>query len=283
MERFFAQEQTTAAYDIDPNHALDIQDLKIHYPRNAEPTVVDFNMCIPRQQITALIGPSGCGKSSVLRSLNQMHGSNNHQIPPTISGTIYLADYLIFDNERDLGIDKSALRGAIGIVEQTATVFPQSIFDNVAYGPRLRKPWYYWSLHRRELQEIVQQSLEAASLWDEVKDRLEKPASGLSGGQKQRVCIARTLATNPSVLLMDEPCSALDPGSTARIEDLMTELKERVTILIVTHNMEQASRVADNTGLMQQGRLVEYGPSATLFKTPVYKETEDFVTGRYIH
>ncbi len=231
--------------------------------------VTDVTMSFPASTVTALIGPSGCGKSTYLRSLNRM----NDSIPGTrVTGKVLLDGEDIYSPHADV----VALRKRVGMVFQKSTPFPTSIFDNVAYGPRiggLRK--------RAQLAEIVERCLTQAALWHEVKDRLNKSAMDLSGGQQQRLCIARALATNPEILLMDEPASALDPASTARIEELVVELKENFTIIIVTHNMQQAARISEFTGFFCLGRLVEVGPTKNIFTKPTQKETEDYITGRF--
>ena len=224
---------------------------------------------IPSGQVTAIIGPSGCGKSTLLRAINRM----NDLVPGCHAGgeLVYRGQDLYSPE-----IDVVALRRRIGMVFQKPNPFPKSVFDNVAYGPRLHgRPG------RGELEQIVERSLAAASLWDEVKDRLHESAIGLSGGQQQRLCIARALAVEPEILLMDEPTSALDPRATLRIEDLIDELKGRYTIIIVTHNMQQAARVSDWTAFMYEGLLVEFGGTQGLFTKPNEKQTEDYITGRF--
>jgi phosphate transport system ATP-binding protein len=229
----------------------------------------DISMRIPARCVTALIGPSGCGKSTYLRTLNRM---NDVIDDVRIQGTAFLDGQDIYGQS----IDVFELRKRVGMVFQKSNPFPKSIFENVAYGPRIAG-----LKNRADLAEIVQKSLVRAALWGEVKDRLHESAMNLSGGQQQRLCIARALATNPEVLLMDEPASALDPASTARIEDLIFELKERYTIVIVTHNMQQAARVSDQTAFFYQGRLIEIGPTNDLFTRPKEKQTEDYITGRF--
>ena len=226
-----------------------------------------ITMDIEEHSITALIGPSGCGKSTFLRTLNRM----NDLIPGVkVTGRIE------YHGEDIFSVDVNQLRRNIGMVFQKPNPFPMSIYDNVAYGPRthgIRK--------KAKLDEIVEQSLRGAAIWDEVKDRLKKSALGLSGGQQQRLCIARALAVEPEVLLMDEPTSALDPISTSKIEDLVTELKKRYTIIIVTHNMQQAVRISDNTAFFLLGDLIEYGNTEKMFEQPKDKRTEDYITGRF--
>ncbi|MFG0261380.1 MAG: phosphate ABC transporter ATP-binding protein PstB, partial [Novipirellula sp. JB048] len=229
----------------------------------------DVTLRIPKNRVTALIGPSGCGKTTLLRWINRM----NDIVPSArATGTISLAGLDLLSPSTDV-VD---LRRQVGIVFQKPNPFPKSIYDNVAFGPRL-----HLKLSRSELDELVEWSLRKAAVWDEVKDRLRKPALGLSGGQQQRVCIARTIATGPEVLLMDEPCSALDPISTSSIEDLIYELRQQYTIVIVTHNMQQASRVSDCTGFFYHGRVVEFGPTDQIFTCPRERQTEDYVTGKF--
>ena len=228
-----------------------------------------ISLDVGEQEITALIGPSGCGKSTFLKTLNRM----NDLVPNVrIEGDVRLRGEDIFSKEMQL----TDLRRRVGMVFQKANPFPMSIYDNITYGPRL-----HGVRNKAELDELVESSLRGAALWDEVKDRLKKSALGLSGGQQQRLCIARALAVEPSVLLMDEPTSALDPISTSKIEELATELKKRYTIVIVTHNMQQALRISDNTAFFLLGELVEYGDTETMFSTPREKRTEDYITGRF--
>jgi phosphate transport system ATP-binding protein len=225
---------------------------------------LDFNA----NEVTAIIGPSGCGKSTMIRCINRMH----EEIPGAhAEGRVMLADTDVYDS----AVDVVAVRRAIGMVFQKPNPFPtMSIFDNVAAGLRL-------TAKRGELQQKVERALRGAGLWDEVSDRLSEPGAGLSGGQQQRLCIARSLAVNPEVILMDEPCSALDPIATLKIEELIEELKQRVTIVIVTHNMQQAARVADRTAFMLDGQLVEVGPTQDIFTKPSDSRTEEYVTGKF--
>ena len=219
--------------------------------------------------MTALIGPSGCGKSTFLRTLNRM----NDLIPDVrITGTIRIYNQDIYDKT----VNVEMLRREVGMVFQSPNPFPKSIYDNIAYGPRI-----HGIRDKKELDEIVETSLKQAALWDEVKDRLKDRATGLSGGQQQRLCIARTLAVKPKVLLMDEPTSALDPISTAKIEELLQQLKQKYTIVIVTHNMQQASRVSDQTAFFLNGHLIEYADTDRLFSNPQKQETEDYISGRF--
>ena len=228
-----------------------------------------INMAIPEKNITALIGPSGCGKSTFLKTLNRM----NDLIPSVrIDGDVLYNGQSIFARE----VDVNSLRRDIGMVFQKPNPFPMSIYDNIAYGPRT-----HGVTNKKELDDIVEQALQDAAIWDEVKDRLKKSALGLSGGQQQRLCIARALAVRPQVLLMDEPTSALDPISTSRIEELALQLKERYTIVIVTHNMQQAVRISDNTAFFLLGELIEFDETEKLFSQPKEKRTEDYITGRF--
>ncbi len=228
-----------------------------------------INIEIPEKEITALIGPSGCGKSTFLKTLNRM----NDLVPGVkISGEIKFHGEDIFAKEMNVNL----LRKRIGMVFQKPNPFPMSIYDNIAYGPRL-----HGSPKKTELDEIVERSLRGAALWDEVKDRLKKSALGLSGGQQQRLCIARALSVEPEVLLMDEPTSALDPGSTIRIENLMAELRKNYTVVIVTHNMQQAVRISDKTAFFLIGEMVEFGETEQVFARPVDRRTEDYITGRF--
>ncbi|MEG1778655.1 MAG: phosphate ABC transporter ATP-binding protein PstB [Oscillospiraceae bacterium] len=228
-----------------------------------------ISMDIPEKQITAFIGPSGCGKSTFLKTLNRM----NDLIPDVgITGEVKFNDMDIYATD----IDVTWLRKKIGMVFQKPNPFPMSIYDNIAYAPRL-----HGKQSKERLNEIVEQSLRGAALWDEVKDRLKKSALGLSGGQQQRLCIARALSVEPEVLLMDEPTSALDPISTVRIENLMDELKEKYTVVIVTHNMQQAARISDKTAFFLLGELVEFNDTEEIFSMPQDKRTEDYITGRF--
>ena len=245
---------------------FEIQNLNLHY--GAFHALKDVNMKIGERTITAFIGPSGCGKSTFLKTLNRM----NDLIPECkIEGEILLDGQNIYRN-----IDVNDLRRDVGMVFQKPNPFPMSIYDNIAYGPRT-----HGIKNRSKLDEIVEQSLREAAIWDEVKDRLKKSALALSGGQQQRICIARALAVKPSVLLMDEPTSALDPISTTKVEDLVARLKEHYTIVIVTHNMQQAARVSDKTAFFLLGEMVEYGSTEEIFSMPKDKRTEDYITGRF--
>ena len=249
------------------NSILSVQDLCLWY--GSHQALKDINIEIPEKSITALIGPSGCGKSTFLKTLDRM----NDLIPDVkITGSVKYKGEDIFEPS----VDVSELRRQVGMVFQKPNPFPMSIYDNIAYGPRT-----HGVKSRAKLDEIVEQSLRGAAIWDEVKDRLKKNALGLSGGQQQRLCIARALAAEPEVLLMDEPTSALDPISTSKIEELAMELKDRYTIVIVTHNMQQAVRISDHTAFFLLGELVEYGETEKLFSQPRDKRTEDYITGRF--
>ncbi len=229
----------------------------------------NLNLKIPTQQVTAFIGPSGCGKSTLLKWCNRM----NDIVPiARATGSLKVGDRNILARNTDV-VD---LRRQVGMVFQKANPFPKSIFDNVAYGARL-----HYKISRSELFELVEWSLKKAALWDEVKDRLKSSALGLSGGQQQRLCIARAIATGPEILLMDEPCSALDPASTARIEDLIFELRKQFTIVIVTHNMQQAARCSDRTAFFFEGKIIEEGATEDVFTRPQKQQTEDYVTGKF--
>ena len=249
------------------NSILSVQDLCLWY--GSHQALKDINIEIPEKSITALIGPSGCGKSTFLKTLDRM---NDLISDVKITGSIKYKGEDIFEPS----VDVSELRRQVGMVFQKPNPFPMSIYDNIAYGPRT-----HGVKSRAKLDEIVEQSLRGAAIWDEVKDRLKKNALGLSGGQQQRLCIARALAVEPEVLLMDEPTSALDPISTGRIEELALELKKTYTIVIVTHNMQQAVRISDHTAFFLLGELVEYGETEKLFSQPRDKRTEDYITGRF--
>ena len=249
------------------NPIMTVKDLCLWYGNHQ--ALKNITIDIPEKSITALIGPSGCGTSTFLKTLNRM----NDLVPDVkITGDVCYRDEDIFDPAQDV----SELRREVGMVFQKPNPFPMSIYDNIAYGPRT-----HGIKNRAQLDEIVEKSLRGAAIWDEVKDRLQKNALGLSGGQQQRLCIARALAVEPAVLLMDEPTSALDPISTSKIEELAMQLKERYTIVIVTHNMQQAVRISDRTAFFLLGELVECGETETLFSTPRDKRTEDYITGRF--
>ena len=246
---------------------ITVEDLNLWY--GSTQALHHVSMEIPEKSITALIGPSGCGKSTFLKTLDRM----NDLVPGVrIEGTVRYDGRDIFAPD----VDVNELRRQVGMVFQKPNPFPMSIYDNVAYGPRT-----HGVRNRAKLDEIVEQSLRSAAIWDEVKDRLKKNALGLSGGQQQRLCIARALAVEPEVLLMDEPTSALDPISTSKIEELAIELKKQYTIVIVTHNMQQALRISDRTAFFLLGELIEYDDTERIFSTPSQKKTEDYITGRF--
>ncbi|MFG0215884.1 phosphate ABC transporter ATP-binding protein PstB [Brevibacillus porteri] len=246
---------------------ISVRELNLFYGNKQ--ALYHINLDVEPDSITALIGPSGCGKSTFLRTLNRM----NDSVPNTkITGTVKVFDEDIYSSR----VEVERLRKNIGMVFQHPNPFPKSIYDNITYGPRL-----HGMNDRNKLDELAETSLKAAALWDEVKDVLKKPATGLSGGQQQRLCIARALAVQPQIILMDEPTSALDPISTAKIEELLEELKSRYTIVIVTHNMQQAARISDKTAFFLNGELVEFDSTPTIFQNPRDKRTEDYITGRF--
>lgn len=247
--------------------AIDVTGLNIHY--GEAHAIKSVSLRIPERRVTALIGPSGCGKSTFLRAINRM---NDTIKGAKTGGDVIVGGQSLYKN----GTDVVELRRQVGMVFQKPNPFPMSIRDNVLFGPKMHR-----RLSRAEKDAIVERSLQKAALWDEVKDRLDADATGLSGGQQQRLCIARALAVEPRVLLMDEPCSALDPIATAKIEDLIQELKRDLTVVIVTHNMQQAARVSDFTGFFYLGELVEFGATKQMFENPKDKRTEDYVTGRF--
>ena len=247
---------------------IKVQNLNVHYGNNHAIKGVDLH--IDTGMVTALIGPSGCGKSTFLRCINRM----NDTIPTCqITGKITLDGQDIYDKK----IDVVQLRARIGMVFQKPNPFPKSIYDNVAYGPRI----HGLARNSSELDEIVFTSLQKSGIWDEVKDRMDAPGTSLSGGQQQRLCIARTIAINPEVILMDEPCSALDPIATAIVEELIEELKERYAIVIVTHSMQQAARVSQKTAFFHLGEILEYGDTTDIFTNPKVEKTKDYITGRF--
>ncbi len=249
------------------NDIITVNDLCLWY--SSSQALKNITMNIKEHSITALIGPSGCGKSTFLKTLNRM---NDLIQGVKITGSVRYRGRDIFDSNTDV----NELRRSIGMVFQKPNPFPMSIYDNIAYGPRT-----HGISNKAKLDDIVERSLKGAAIWEEVKDRLKKSALGLSGGQQQRLCIARALAVEPDVLLMDEPTSALDPISTSKIEDLVTELKREYTIVMVTHNMQQAVRISDNTAFFLLGDLIEYGDTEKLFSQPRDKRTEDYITGRF--
>jgi phosphate transport system ATP-binding protein len=246
---------------------LDVRGLSLWY--GEAQALLDISLLIPEKQITAFIGPSGCGKSTLLRCFNRLND---------LIDEVRTEGQILFEGHdiRDPAGDVNALRKRIGMVFQKSNPFPKSIYENVAYGPRI-----HGVRDRAELDEIVERSLKGAALWEEVKDRLGESALGLSGGQQQRLCIARAIAVEPDVILLDEPCSALDPIATAKIEELMLDLKRRYTLIVVTHNMQQASRISDLTAFLYLGRLIEYQPTDKLFINPITKQTEEYITGRF--
>jgi phosphate transport system ATP-binding protein len=261
---------TTATPDdlISPGDVL-IESRGVSVFYGAHEAIKGASLSMPRNRVIAMIGPSGCGKSTFLRSINRL----NDLIPGCrVAGQLLIGGQNIYDPK----VDQVALRQQVGLVFQKPNPFPKSIFDNIAYGPRLQGV-----TGRSELSGIVEDCLRKAALWDEVKNRLHSSAIGMSGGQQQRLCIARALATRPTVLLMDEPCSALDPIATTKIEDLITELRANYTIVIVTHNMQQAARVSDFTAFFYMGSLVEYNATSAMFTNPLQKQTEDYITGRF--
>ncbi|MGN0318408.1 MAG: phosphate ABC transporter ATP-binding protein PstB [Lachnospira sp.] len=246
---------------------ISVKDLHLYYGDNH--ALKGVNMDIPENAVTAFIGPSGCGKSTFLKTLNRM---NDLVDGVRIEGSVLLDNEDIYAD----GVDTTVLRKRIGMVFQQPNPFPMSIYDNIAYGPRV-----HGIKDKKRLDQIVEESLQGAAIFDEVKDRLKKSALGLSGGQQQRICIARALAVQPEVLLMDEPTSALDPISTSKIEDLMEELKKKYTVIVVTHNMQQATRVSDKTAFFLLGEMIEYGDTSQIFSYPKEKRTEDYITGRF--
>jgi len=246
---------------------LDVRSFSLWY--GGSRALDGISLEIPPRKITAFIGPSGCGKSTLLRCFNRLND---------LIGDVRIEGEVFFEgkNAYDPGVDVTGLRKRIGMVFQKSNPFPKSIYENVAYGCRI-----HGARRRHQLDEMVERSLRGAALWDEVKDRLDESALGLSGGQQQRLCIARAIAVEPDVILLDEPCSALDPIATAKVEELMRELQDRYTLVIVTHNMQQASRVSDYTAFLYLGRLVEFGETERLFLNPSKKQTEDYITGRF--
>jgi phosphate transport system ATP-binding protein len=262
--------QTTASREtrvltiVDP--MIQVKDVNLKY--GAKQALFNVNLNIPGKKATAFIGPSGCGKTTLLRCLNRLNDLIDNV---TITGSIRIGNEDIYDP----ALNVSELRKRVGMVFQKSNPFPKSIYDNVAYGPRL------YGIRNSRLDEIVERSLQGAALWDEVKDRLRESGLGLSGGQQQRLCIARALAVEPEVVLMDEPCSALDPIATGKIEELIHTLKNRYTIVIVTHNMQQAARVSDYTGFFLLGEMVEFDETTSIFTNPRDRRTEDYITGRF--
>lgn len=258
--------QQEIAVDLTQENTFDVQNLDLYYDRVQ--ALKDICMTIKKNEITALIGPSGCGKSTFIKTLNRM---NDWVEGCHVTGKVLFEGKDIYEE-----VDSLALRYRVGMVFQQPTPFPKSVFENIAYGPRIQG-----ISNKRELEEIVEQSMRQAAVWDELKDRLHESALGLSGGQQQRLCIARTLAARPSVILMDEPTSALDPISTQKIEDLALELKEKYTIVIVTHSMQQARRISDKTAFFLLGELLEYSNTVDMFTKPSNPKTEAYISGRF--
>ncbi len=252
---------------MEKENKIKVRDLNLWY--NDKQALKDNNIDIKKNKVTAIIGPSGCGKSTFIRCLNRM---NDPIEGIRITGKVFIDGKNIYDKD----IDVVSLRRRLGMVFQRPNPFPMSVFDNVAYGPRI-----HGIRDKKKLKEIVEESLRDTTLWDEVSDRLDKSALDLSGGQMQRLCIARTIAVKPEILLFDEPCSALDPIATGKIEELIQELKKQYTIVIVTHNMQQAARVSDYTGYFLLGEMIEFGKTKELFENPKEKSTEDYITGRF--
>jgi phosphate transport system ATP-binding protein len=248
------------------NSKITIENVNLYY--GDFQALKEINLKVPAKKVTAFIGPSGCGKSTLLKSLNRMND--------LVEGCKITGKILLDNDDVYSGIDVNLLRKKVGMVFQRPNPFPMNVYDNIAFGPRT-----HGVKKKNELDEIVEKSLKNAAIWDELKDRLKKNALGLSGGQQQRLCIARALAVGPEVLLMDEPTSALDPISTAKIEDLMTELRERYTVVIVTHSMQQALRISDMTAFFLLGEVIEYGDTEKVFSVPKDKRTEDYITGRF--
>ena len=265
---FSREHRETVGEVLSKNARIQCRKVNVHY--GEKHAIQDITLDIGRNEVIALIGPSGCGKSTFIRCLNRM----NDTVPGCrVTGDILMDGRPIYGDD----IDVVPLRAQVGMVFQKPNPFPKSIFENVAYGPRI----HGLALTKAGLEEIVETSLRRAGLWDEVKDRLNHPGTGLSGGQQQRLCIARTIAVNPEVILMDEPCSALDPIATAKIEQLIDELRAHFTIAIVTHSMQQAARVSQRTAYFHMGRLIEVGETAQVFTNPQHQLTEDYITGRF--
>jgi len=261
------KQDNSAIYPKIADPVVEVENLNLKYGN--KPALHNIYLEIPKNQATAFIGPSGCGKSTLLRCFNRL---NDLIDSCTVSGEIKINGNNIYEST----VDITDLRKRVGMVFQKSNPFPKSIYENVAYGARIAG-----INTKSQLDEIVERSLNSAALWDEVKDRLDESALGMSGGQQQRLCIARAIAVEPEILLMDEPCSALDPIATGKIEDLITQLKENYTIVIVTHNMQQASRVSDYTAFMYLGELVEYAKTEKIFLNPAKKQTEDYVSGKF--
>lgn len=267
-QRVPREDRTTVGDFSSPDPRIRARNVDVYY--GDKHAIKDVSLDVGKREVIAMIGPSGCGKSTFLRCLNRMNDTIDIC---RVTGKITLDDTDIYDDN----LDVVTLRAQVGMVFQKPNPFPKSIYMNVAYGPKI----HGLAASHTELDEIVETSLRKAGLWEEVKDRLEQPGTGLSGGQQQRLCIARAIAVNPEVILMDEPCSALDPIATARIEDLIDELRESYSIAIVTHSLQQASRVAQRTGYFHLGDLIEIGPTEQIFMNPLHQLTEDYVTGRF--
>ena len=268
MDQQVVSPETTTTRSVVEDPKITSGDVSVFY--GAKQALFDVNLDIPRYAVTSLIGPSGCGKSTYLRCINRM----NDTIPiARVTGEIKIDDQDIYDPD----LDVVELRARVGMVFQKPNPFPKSIFENVAYGPRI----HGLAKGKTDLEELVTTSLERAGLWDEVKERINEPGTGLSGGQQQRLCIARAIATKPDIILMDEPCSALDPIATAKVEELMMELREKYTIVIVTHSMAQAQRVSQKTAFFHIGYMVEYGDTKQIFEDPQDKRTQDYIFGRF--
>jgi len=265
VQKAIAEGSKTETPELNGSLKLKVSSLNFYYGSNQ--ALYEINLEIPALKTTAFIGPSGCGKSTFLRTFNRMNETLRHT---RMEGEVLL------DGENILAMEVSQLRLRVGMVFQKSNPFPKSIFDNVAYGPKVNG-----TTRRSDLENVVETSLKRAALWDEVKDHLHKSALELSGGQQQRLCIARAMAVNPEVLLLDEPCSALDPIATAKIEELLFQIKDSCTLVIVTHNMQQAARVADFTGFFLLGKMIEYDTTKTIFERPKVQATEDYITGRF--
>ncbi len=264
----FTETRPKQAHTMSEMIKVDCRNIDVFY--GDKQAIYDISLAIQDRAVTSFIGPSGCGKSTFLRCINRM---NDTIETAKVSGQIYMDGADINDHS----IDPVLLRSRVGMVFQKPNPFPKSIYDNIAYGPRI----HGLASGKQELDEVVESALRKAGLWDEVKDRLQAPGTSLSGGQQQRLCIARAIAVSPEVILMDEPCSALDPIATARIEELIDELRERYCIVIVTHSMQQAARVSQRTAFFHLGKLIEYGDTEQIFTNPVDSKTQDYITGRY--
>ena len=270
MNQGAVEKAVAASMQSEPNEVIKMRGDKVVVHYGEKQALFDVDLMVRQNQVTALIGPSGCGKSTFLRCLNRM----NDTVPSAkVGGKITLDGEDVYDKS----IDVVELRARVGMVFQKPNPFPKSIYENVAYGPKI----HGLTKNKAELDDVVESSLKKAALWNEVKDRLQEAGTGLSGGQQQRLCIARAIAVSPEVILMDEPCSALDPIATARVEELIDELKRNYTIVIVTHSMQQAARVSQRTAMFHLGYLVEEGPTEKMFTNPDEKRTQDYITGRY--